>query len=152
VTERDVMDAVARAKREGLDLRITREAVPIDAIDTPWHGPVRVYPEFVTILRKEPPWPADLPLIVAACEGLDCAVIDGNHRYETAKAAGYKALPILAVPRKTVDALVAYFREDEDDLWENGFPFDEVLAVLAKASPLARENAQKEAAWERGHR
>ena len=145
-------EALAYAKKKRLDLKASRETVPIDAIDAPWHGPKTVRPDFVARFRAGSPWPARLPLILAACENLRCAVIDGSHRLEAATRAGYKTLPILAVSRETVNELIPLFREDDDALWEHGFPFNEILALYGVSSALVRENREKERAWDRGLR
>jgi hypothetical protein len=144
-------DAIHWARQNHLDLRASREAVPIEAIDAPWHGPAFVSPAFITLFRGKEPWPVRMPLIVAACEQTECAIIDGNHRLTAAAQAGYKVIPIIALPRSTVTALVDRFRPDEESLWRNGFPFDEILGVF-KASALVRENLEKEHAWEIAHR
>jgi hypothetical protein len=137
-------DAVHWARQNHLDLRASRETVPVEAIDTPWHEPTIVAPAFVSLFRGKEPWPARLPLIVAACEQLDCVLVDGNHRLTAAASAGYKIVPIIALPRSTVDALVDHFRPGGD---YRSFPLDEVLGVFWKASALVRENLEKERAW-----
>jgi hypothetical protein len=147
-----VDEAISQAKKRRLDLKVSRETVPISAVEAPWHGPKTVRPEFVALLRSGAPWPQGMPRIIAACENLDCAVVDGSHRLEAAQRAGYQTLPIIAVSRKTIDELINYFREDEDALWEHGFPFDEILGLYAKVSSIVRENREKERAWDRGHR
>jgi hypothetical protein len=143
-----VDDAVHWARQNHLDLRASRAAVPVEAIDSPWHGPTVVAPAFVALFRGKEPWPARMPLIVAACEQIDCALVDGNHRLTAATKAGYKVVPIIALPRSTIDVLLDHFRPDEEILWQEGFPFDEILGVFGKANALIRENLEKERAWE----
>jgi hypothetical protein len=140
-------DAVHWAQQNHLDLRASREAVPVEAIDSPWHGPAVVAPSFVALFRGKEPWPARLPLIIAACDQADCAIVDGNHRLTAAAKAGYGIVPIIALPRSTVDALVDRFRPAKEFLWRQGFPFDEILGVFWKASAMVRENLEKERAW-----
>lgn len=137
-----VDDATRWARQHHLDLRASREAVPIDAIVTPWHGPAFVSPVFLSLFRGKELWPVRMPLIVAACEQTECAVIDGSHRLTAAAQAGCKVIPIIAVPRATVDALVDYFRPNSN----SPFPFADILGVF-KTNALVRENIEKERAW-----
>lgn len=145
-------NAIHWATQRQLNLSAQGATVTIKSIDTPWHSGQGVTSGFVELFKRNRPWPQGLPLIIVAYgsewANRDYAVVDGSHRLEAAERADYKLLPVIVVAGRTVDALVTHLRPDDEDL-DDGFPFDEILAIYAKTAPLVRQNLEQEKMWER---